>query len=135
MKGRKRHLVVDTLGMVLALVVLPAHLSDQAGANRLLAFLLAHFPRLERLWADSAYQGLVDWAWAVGGWGLEIVKRAAEQVGFQVQPHRWIVERTFAWWENYHRLSKDYEALPESSENLIYLAMIHLMLRRLAPSK
>jgi putative transposase len=127
--------IVDTLGLVLALVVLPAHLSDQAGANRLLPVLLAHFPRLVRLWADSAYQGLVDWAWAVGGWTLEIVKRGAAQVGFEVQPHRWIVERTFAWWDNYHRLSKEYERLPESSENLIYLAMIHLMLRRLAPGR
>ena len=128
-------MIVDTLGMLLALTVLPAHLSDQAGANRLLPWLAVLFPRLARIWADSSYQGLVDWAWALGGWCLEIVKRSEEQVGFAVQPHRWIVERTFAWWDNYHRLSKDYERLPESSENLIYLAMIHLMLRRLAPAK
>lgn len=133
MKGRKRHLVVDTLGLVLSLVVLPADRSDRAGAECLLPRLVGRFPRLVKLWADSAYQGLIDWARALGGWLLEIVRRAAEQVGFTVQPHRWIVERTLAWLGNYHRLDKDHERLPESSENLIYLAMIHLMLRRLEP--
>ena len=128
-------MLVDTLGMILALVVLPADRSDQAGGHLLLLWILERFPRLQKIWADSAYQGLVDWAWALGDWVLAIVKRTAEQVGFEVQPHRWIVERTFAWWENYHRLSKEYEELPESSENLIYLAMIHLMLRRLAPAR
>jgi putative transposase len=126
--------VVDTLGLILALAVLPADRSDRAGAEQLLPRLLGRFPRLAKLWADSAYQGLVDWTAALAGWVLEIVRKAAEQVGFAVQPHRWIVERTFAWLENYHRLGKDYERLSESSEALIYLAMIHLMLRRLAPA-
>jgi putative transposase len=131
-KGRKRHLVVDTLGLILALLVLPAHQSDRAGAETLLGRLVGRYPRLSKLWADSAYQGLVAWAAALAGWTLVIVRKAAEQVGFAVQPHRWIVERTFAWLENYHRLGKEYERLSESSEALIYLAMIHLMVRRLA---
>ena len=125
---------MDTLGLILTLAVLPADGSDRAGGEALLPRLLKGFPRLARIWADSAYQGLVDWAAALGGWVLEIVRKTAEQVGFEVQPHRWIVERTFAWLENYHRLGQDYERLPESSEALIYLAMIHLMLRRLAPA-
>jgi putative transposase len=116
------------------LAVRPASGSDRAGGETLLPRLLKGFPRLSKLWADSAYQGLVAWAAALGGWVLEIVRKTAGQVGFEVQPHRWIVERTFAWLENYHRLGQDYECLPESSEALIYLAMIHLMLRRLAPA-
>jgi putative transposase len=125
--------VVDTLGLVWVLLVLPAHLSDRAGAEALWPGLQRCCPRLVKIWADSAYQGLVDWASALAGWVLEIVRRPESQVGFQVQPHRWIVERTFAWWGDYHRLNVDYEHLPESSENLIYRAMIHLMVRRLAP--
>ena len=120
--------------MILALVVLPADGSDRAGAERLLPRLVGRFPRLAKLWADSSYQGLVAWAAALAGWVLEIVRRAADQVGFVTQPHRWIVERTFAWLGDYHRLGKDYERLPESSEALVYLAMIHLMVRRLAPA-
>jgi putative transposase len=116
------------------LAVLPAGGSDRAGGETLLPRLLKGFPRLSKLWADSAYQGLVAGAAALGGWVLEIVRKAAGQVGFEVRPHRWIVERTFAWLENYHRLGKDDERLPESSEALIYLAVIHLMLRRLAPA-
>jgi putative transposase len=125
--------MVDTLGLILALVVWPANRSDQAGGNRLLELLGKRFPRLLRIWADSAYQGLVAWAWALGGWLLEIVKGPEKQTRFELEPHRWIVERTFAWWENYHRLNREYEGLPESSESLIYAAMIHLMLKRLAP--
>jgi len=133
-KGRKRHLVVDTLGLILTLCVLPADQSDRAGAERLLPRLVGRFPRLAKLWADSSYQGLVAWAAALAGWVLEIVRRATDQVGFVRQPHRWIVERTFAWLGDYHRLGRDYERLPESSEALVYLAMIHLMIRRLAPA-
>jgi putative transposase len=133
-KGRKRHLVVDTLGLILTLSVLPADRSDRAGAEGMLPRLVGRFPRLAKLWADRSYQGLVAWAAALAGWVLEIVRKTAEQVGFVVQPHRWIVERTFAWLGNYHRLAKDYELLPESSEALVYLAMIHLMVRRLAPA-
>ncbi len=91
---------------------------------------------MRKIWADGGYQGrLVTWAFLVGGWLLEIVKRPQGAQGFVHLKQRWIVERTFAWLENYHRLSKEYEELPESSQNLIYLAMIHLMLRRLAPAR
>ena len=91
------------------------------------------FPRLEKIWADGAYAGkLVDWAKDFGQWVVEIVKRSADAVGFEVLPHRWIVERTFAWLGRFRRLSKDYEALVETSEAMIQIAMIRLMARRLA---
>lgn len=94
--------------------------------------LASRFPRLQRIWADGAYAGrLVDWANALGHWVLEIVKRSDEAVGFEVLPHRWIVERTFAWLGRFRRLSKDYEALIETSKAMIHVAMIRLMIRRL----
>lgn len=120
--------------MLLELVILPAHRSDRAGAELLLPRLLERFPRLRKLWADSAYQGLVAWALQLGSWVLEIVGKLTGQVGFAVQPHRWIVERTWAWLGDYHRLDKEHERLPQSNEALVYLAMIHLMLRRLNPA-
>ena len=93
-------------------------------------------PRLKPIWADGGYAGkLLDWAKAAGGWVLEIVKRTDDLAGFVVLPRRWIVERTFAWLNRYRRLSKDYETLPENSETLIRLAMINLMLHRLAPER
>ena len=96
---------------------------------------MGHFPRLALLWADGGYAGkLVGWVASVTGWTLEIVKRSDDQKGFVVLPKRWIVERTFAWFGRYGRLSKDDEELPASSETMIYIAMIHLMLRRLAPT-
>lgn len=92
------------------------------------------FPRLELVWADSGYSGqLVEWVKSFCRWTLEIVRGEKGQKGFQVQPHRWIVERTFGWLNRYRRLSKDYEYHPQSSATMIYLAMTHLMLRRLAP--
>jgi putative transposase len=95
-----------------------------------------HFPRLKKIWADGAYAGkLVDWAQEAGQWALEIVKRSDTAVGFEVLPHRWIVERTFAWLGRFRRLSKDYEALVESSEAMIRIAMIRLMVRRLATAR
>jgi len=100
-----------------------------------LAKLAEHFPRLQRIWADGAYAGkLVDWAKELGQWVLEIVKRSDEAKGFELLPHRWIVERTFAWLGRYRRLSKDYEVLIETSEAMIRIAMIRLMVRRLAAS-
>ena len=135
MKGRKRHLLVDVLGMLLVLVVHPADVQDPDGAKQVLARVPGVFPHLLKIWADGRYGGkLLTWAFLFGGWWLEIVKRPEAATGFVLLPRRWIVERTFAWLENYHRLSKDHEQLPESSENLIYLAMIHLMVRRLKPA-
>jgi putative transposase len=129
--GRKRHLLVDTLGLVLVVVVHAAHLQDRHGAKMVCLRAKRCCPRLRVIWADGGYSGrLVRWVAALCGWALRIVKRC--DVGFQVLPKRWIVERTFAWLGRYRRLSKDYEALPETSEALIYVAMIHLMVRRLA---
>jgi putative transposase len=125
---------VDTLGLVLAVVVHAANVQDRDGAKLVLAKLLGHFPRLQRLWADGGYAGkLVDWVKETCGWALEIVKRSDDATGFQVLPKRWIVERTFAWLGRYRRLSKDYEATTASGEAWITIAMIHLMVRRLAP--
>lgn len=132
-KGRKRHLAVDTLGLLLLVVVHSAAVQDRDGAKLVLAKLRGGFPRLRLLWADGGYAGrLVDWVRTACGWALEIVKRAEGATGFHLLPKRWIVERTFAWLDRYRRLSKDYEYLPATSEALIYVAMIHLMLVRLA---
>ena len=138
MKGRKQHIVVDTLGLLLAVAVYPAHIQDRDGAKLVLRRLLGRFPRLERIWADGAYAGwLVQWAGEVGGWYLELVRRPGQQHTFQVLPRqvlprRWVVERTLAWLGRYRRLSKDYEALPETTEAWVYATMTGLMLRRLA---
>jgi putative transposase len=133
--GRKRHIVVDTLGLLLAVVVHAANLQDRDGAKLVLIKLLGRCPRLQLIWADGSYAGqLVDWAWRVGGWLLEIVHRPRGSHSFEVLPRRWVVERTLAWLGRCRRLSKDYEALPASSEAWIHIAMIHLMLRRLRPA-
>ncbi len=87
------------------------------------------------IWADSAYAGqLVNWASALGGWLIQVVKRARNSHSFEVLPRRWVVERTLGWLGRNRRLSKDYEELPESSEAWVYIAMIHLMLKRLKPA-
>jgi putative transposase len=132
--GRKRHLVVDTLGLPLAVVVHAADIQDRDGAKLVLAKVRARCPRLRLLWADGGYAGqLVDWVRERCGWLLEIVKRPEGARGFRVLPRRWVGERTFAWLGHYRRLSKDYEATTASSEAWITIAMIHLMLRRLEP--
>jgi putative transposase len=133
--GRKRHIVVDTLGLLLAVVVHAANIQDRDGAKLVLAKLVGGFPRLQLIWADAAYAGqLVEWARAFGGWLLEIVKRPPDSHQFQVLPRRWVVERTLAWLGRCRRLSKDYEELPQTSEAWVQIAMIHLMLRRLRPT-
>ena len=133
MKGRKRHIVVDTQGLLLAVAVHPADVQDRDGAKLVLSRLVGRFPRLERIWADGAYAGkLVQWAMDMGGWALEVVRRPAQQHGFQVLPRRWVVERTLAWLGRCRRLSKDYEALPETTDAWVYAAMTGIMLRRLA---
>lgn len=93
--------------------------------------LRTQFPRLKVIWADSIYVSMVGWVTALGGWALEVVHRDKTTKGFVVLPHRWIVERTFGWFGNYRRLSKDYEELPAVSESLCYWVMVHLMARRL----
>ena len=131
--GRKRHIVVDTLGLLLAVVVHPADVQDRDGARLVLARLLGRFPRLQLIWADGAYGGkLVKWAKTMGGWTLELVRRPAQQRTFQVLPRRWVVERTFGWLNLQRRLSKDYESLCETTEAWIHISMTGLMLKRLA---
>ena len=133
MTGRKRHIVVDTMGLLLAVTVHAANVQDRDGAKLVLQKLAGRFPRLQLIWADGGYAGqLITWVQELGGWLLEIVKRPDES-RFVVLPRRWVVERTFAWLGRHRRLSKDYEALPESSETFILIATIYLMLHRLAP--
>jgi putative transposase len=121
--------------LVIRVVVLPADLQDREGAQDVCHVAAPVCPRLAHLWADQGDAGaLVEWVRAEYGWRLAIVAKPPGQVGFAVQPRRWVVERTFAWLSTYRRLSKDYEELPDSSEAWIYAAAIHFMLRRLAPS-
>ena len=130
--GRKRHLAVDVLGLMLAVQVHAANIQDRDGARPLLRALVALFPSVVRLWADGGYAGkLVDWVSTELKRTLEIVKRPREKKGFAVVGWRWIVERTFGWLNRSRRLSKDYEALPETSETWIRIAMSQLMLRRI----
>jgi putative transposase len=135
--GRKRHLLVDTQGFALKVVVSAADVQDRDGA-RLVAQALRLYgpalPQLTQVWADAGYSGpLVEELRAQLGWELEVVKRSDTQPRgtFALQAHRWIVERTFAWWGGLRRLAKDYEYQVESSEALIYAGMSHLMLRRM----
>ena len=130
--GRKRHLLVDTLGLLLLVVVHAVDIQDRDGAKLVLAKLSpATKERLRRLWADGGYAGaLIDWVREHLDAILEIVAKDPKQSGFRVLPRRWVVERTFAWFGRYRRLSKDYEQLTKSSEAMIYLAAIHTMLKR-----
>jgi len=134
-KGRKRHIMVDVMGLLLAVIVHKASIQERAGAKLLLQrAVLKGFKRLELIWADGGYSGqpMIDWVWQLAGWVFEVIKRTEEATGFVVLPRRWVVERTFAWLGRYRRLSKDYEQLPETSEAMIYAAMVRIMLRRLA---
>lgn len=146
MNGRKRHLLVDTIGLLVHGVVHAADIADRDGARLLLAGPAARFPRLQHLWADAAYQGpCVTWIEEILGWTVEVVRKPRRAgrypagveppprpIGFQVLPRRWVVERTFGWLGRNRRLSKDYELLPATGEAWMYLAMSHLMVRRLA---
>lgn len=124
---------MDTLGLLLVIVVHCAGIQDRDGAKLVCARLAGQYPRLRLMWADGGYAGaLVMWMQQFGGWVLEIVKRTEHRSGFVVLPRRWVVERTFAWLSKYRRLSKDYEEKPASSEAWIRIAMIHIMVRRLA---
>jgi putative transposase len=152
--GRKRHVLVDTLGLPMAVVVHAADVADREGVQRLLAAYTAQdFPRLQLIWADQGYTGEVaDWIREHLGCRLEIVKPASSDEqsewvwkhgkmtrkrtkakGFQVLPRRWVVERTFAWISRHRRLARDFEGLPTSSEAFIQLALSRLMLSRLVP--
>lgn len=132
-KGRKRHIVVDTMGLLLAVVVTAASVQDRDGAKLVFKKVKAQFSRLRLLWADGAYKGpLIDWVKEHCGWVLQIVTRPEGTKGFVLLARRWVVERTFGWLNSSRRLSKDYEFLPEHSEAFIHVAMIRLMVKRLA---
>jgi putative transposase len=122
------------MGVLLAVIVHAANIQDRDGARYLLTYIADWLPRVHTVVADGGYAGkLVGWVRRTFGWTLTVVTRSPEMVGFEVLPTRWVVERTFAWLGNYRRLSKDYEGRTEVSEAFVSLAMIHLMLRRLAP--
>ena len=124
------------MGLLLAVAVhRQPDIQDRDGAKLVLSQLVGRFPRLQVIWADAAYAGrLVSWAWSTGGWLLTVVRRRPNSHSFEVLPRRWVVERTLAWLGRCRRLSKDYEALPETSEAWVHIAMIHLMLKRLRPA-
>jgi putative transposase len=136
-KGRKCHLLVDTLGLPLSVYVTPANVHDTVGARCLLAGLAYFVPRLTTIWADQAYQGhkLAEWCKATGGWELEVVKRTAGVRGWSQQPRRWIVERTLSWLSRNRRMGKDYERKVQTSETLIEVAIIRLLVARLGRKK
>ena len=148
-KGRKRHLLVDTQGFVLKVKVLAANTADQEGAKQLLQCIQPQFPRLQHLWVDGGYRStFVSWAKEHLGWTVQrgphpnagsrrrIVAPGVEPApidrSFKVIPRRWVVERTYGWLGRYRRLSKDYEFLPETSEAFIYTTSVRTLLRRLA---
>jgi putative transposase len=142
--GRKRHMVVDTLGLVMLVLVTSACVQDRDGAKLVLKALFERikqarykhwwrFCRLQLIWADGGYRGeLIEWVRQKLGWELRIVEKEEGQKGFVLLPRRWVVERTFSWLNRQRRLTKDFERLPETSEAFIYVAMIRLMVRRLA---
>jgi putative transposase len=135
--GRKRHIVVDTLGLLWMVVVHSASVQDAAGGQLVLQRLFERIKRskynsrcrLKLIWVDGAYAALIDVARQLFGWGLEVVSRPAGTKGFQVLPHRWVVERTFGWLGRYRRLARDYEHTTASSEAMTYLASIRRTLK------
>ncbi|NEO66067.1 MAG: IS5 family transposase [Moorea sp. SIO4G2] len=136
-KGRKRHVLVDTLGLLMVVAVTAASLPEREGAKLLFEQLHGirdRFHRLIKIWVDGGYrgEGFMRWVMDVYGWILETVMRSDTVKGFEVLPRRWVVERTFGWFNWCRRLSKDYEVLPATSETMIRVAMIRIMLRRLA---
>jgi putative transposase len=138
--GRKRHLVVDVLGLVLLVLVHSASLQDGAGGLLTLQKLFDHMKhnlhnrwcRLKLIWADGAYTSIIDEVRQRFGWILQIVKRSDDIQGFQVLPHRWVVERTFGWLGRYRRLARDYEHTTSSSQGMVYIASSRRMLKMLA---
>ena len=133
--GRKRHLLVDTLGLLITVVVTAASVSDADGARQVFRRMGGPGKKLRKIWVDGMYRGqLLEWVAEHLWFRLEPVMRPEGQKGFLLLPRRWVVERTFAWLTQCRRLSKDYEVLPATSEALIYLAMTRVMLRRLAPA-
>lgn len=138
--GRKRHIVVDTLGLLLLVLVHRASIPDGNGGKLVLAKLFERIKhsiynrwcRFKLIWADGAYANIATWVKQQFGWRLEVVRRPPDARGFQILPRRWVVERTFGWLGRYRRLARDYEHQTRSSESMVYIASIHRMLRLLA---
>jgi putative transposase len=133
-KGRKRHIVTDTEGSLLAVLVQPANLQDNHGAVPLLRIIGRMFPKLRHLFADRVYRGpkLLDAIADLGEWTIEIVTRSQSVGTFKAEPRRWVVERTLAWFGRNRRLAKDFEASIASAEAWVLIASIRLLSRRLA---
>jgi putative transposase len=138
--GRKRHIIVDTLGLLLLVIVHRASIPDGNGGKLVLAGLFQRIKhsvynrwcRFKLIWADGAYEDIRAWVKQQFGWRLEVVHRPPDTKGFQILPRRWVVERTFGWLGRYRRLGRDYEHQILSSESVVYIASIHRMLRLLA---
>jgi len=133
-KGRKRHILTDTTGLMVGLVVHPANIQDRDGAVPLLMSIRRFYPFLRHVFADGGYAGdkLKQALKGKGNWTIEIVRRCDKQKGFKVLPRRWVVERTFAWLGRCRRLAKDFEATIESATAWILIAHIRILIRRLA---
>lgn len=133
-KGRKRHILTDTIGLPVGMIVHPANVQDRDGAPDLLASIRSAFPWLRHVFADGAYAGdkLKSALEGIGEWTIEIIKRSDAAKGFILLPRRWVVERTFAWLNRNRRLAKDFEATIESAVTWLYIASVKLMSRRLA---
>jgi transposase len=131
--GRKRHIAVDTGGLLLTVVVTIAGIQDRDAAHRLLTALTSRFSTIRLVWADGGYAGrLLIWARKVLSLTVEVVKRTDDLKGFKVLPRRWVVERTFAWISKHRRCVRDYETLPTHHEAMVHISMIMTMSRRLA---
>jgi putative transposase len=131
--GRKRHILVDSIGLLLMVVVHVGNLQDRDGAKLVFNKARFLFPTLKLIWADGGYAGkLIEWVFSSCAFVLQIVKRNANTAGFYVLPRRWVVERTFGWFMKYRRMCRDYEYYEQASEAVVYACMIHIMLRRLA---
>jgi putative transposase len=133
-KGRKRHILTDTGGLLVGLVIHQADIQDRDGAPSVLALIKSAFPWLRHIFADGAYAGekLAQALAPLGDWTLEIVKRSDAAKGFGLLPRRWVVERTFAWLNRNRRLAKDFEKLVASASTWIMIASVKLIMRRLA---
>ena len=131
-KGRKEHIIVDMLGLPMAVAIHEANLHESKGAPQVIEKLACKFSRLVKILADGGYQGkLADWVMDKFGWILEVVLRPDECPSrFQVLPKRWIVERSFSWLENFRRLTIDYEFLADTAEAMVQIAFIQIMLNR-----